>query len=70
MPTTENAADGLLSLTALSNSTSQAMALERVEARNNKDWSKADELRDAIAELGYTVQDTPQGPVLIPVKDI
>ncbi|MCJ7499279.1 cysteine--tRNA ligase [bacterium] len=47
----------------------QAMAEERVEARNNKDWAKADELRDAIAELGYTVQDTPQGPVLIAKKD-
>jgi len=47
----------------------QAMAEERVEARNSKDWARADELRDAIAELGYTLQDTPQGPVLIPMKD-
>ena len=45
------------------------MAEDRVEARNSKDWAKADELRDAIAELGYTVQDTPQGPVLIGKKD-
>jgi cysteinyl-tRNA synthetase len=47
----------------------QAMAEERFEARNNKDWGKADELRDAIAELGYEVQDTPQGPVLVPKKE-
>jgi cysteinyl-tRNA synthetase len=47
----------------------QLMAEERVEARTNKDWAKADELRDDIAELGYSVQDTPQGPVLIPLKD-
>ncbi len=46
----------------------QAMAEERVEARKNKDWARADELRDAIAELGFDVQDTPQGPVLIPRK--
>jgi len=46
----------------------QAMAQERVEARKNKDWARADELREAIAELGYDVQDTPQGPVLIPKK--
>jgi cysteinyl-tRNA synthetase len=45
------------------------MAEERVEARTNKDWGKADELRDAIAELGFEVQDTPQGPVLVPKKD-
>ena len=44
------------------------MAEERVEARKNKDWARADELRDAIAELGFDVQDTPQGPVLIPRK--
>ncbi len=46
----------------------QAMAEERVEARKNKDWARADELRDTIAELGFDVQDTPQGPVLIPRK--
>jgi cysteinyl-tRNA synthetase len=47
----------------------QVMAEDRVEARSNKDWEKADELRDQIADLGYSVQDTPQGPVLIPLKD-
>jgi cysteinyl-tRNA synthetase len=46
----------------------RGMAEERVEAREKKDWSKADQLRDAIAEMGYAVQDTPQGPVLIPKK--
>jgi cysteinyl-tRNA synthetase len=44
------------------------LAEERVEARKNRDWTKADQLRDAIAELGYDVQDTPQGPVLITKK--
>ncbi len=47
----------------------QAMADERIEARRSKDWAKADQLRDAIAGLGYAVQDTPQGPVLIPLKN-
>ncbi len=46
----------------------QTLAEERVEARKNRNWAKADELRDKIAELGFTVQDTPQGPVLIPLK--
>jgi len=46
----------------------RVLAEERVLARKNKDWARADELRDAIAELGYSVQDTPQGPVLIPRK--
>jgi cysteinyl-tRNA synthetase len=50
-------------------SKAQALANERVEARKGKDWAKADELRDTIAALGYAVQDTPQGPVLIPLKN-
>ena len=33
----------------------------RAEARGAKDWKKSDELRDAIARLGYVVKDTPQG---------
>lgn len=33
----------------------------RAAARAAKDWKLSDELRDAIAALGYTVKDTPQG---------
>ena len=35
----------------------KALAEERLEARKNKDWAKSDELRSAIANLGYTVKD-------------
>jgi cysteinyl-tRNA synthetase len=35
----------------------------RHEAKQNKDWAKADRLRGEIQELGYTVKDTPEGPV-------
>ena len=35
---------------------------EREEARKNKDWKKADELRDKIKEKGFWVSDTPKGP--------
>jgi len=34
----------------------------RTEARAAKDWTRADEARDKLAELGWTVVDTPQGP--------
>lgn len=34
----------------------------REEARSSKDWKKADELRDQIAEAGYDVKDTAEGP--------
>lgn len=68
LPMTGNAADGPPSLTALSKLDLQVMARDWVEARKKKDRARADELRDAIAQLGYEVQDTPQGPVLISKK--
>ncbi|MBQ9756478.1 MAG: hypothetical protein IJV99_02635, partial [Clostridia bacterium] len=34
-----------------------ALAEERLQARANKDWAKSDELRNAIAELGYDIKD-------------
>ena len=34
---------------------------KRKEAREKKNWKKADELRDNISELGYVVNDTSEG---------
>ena len=39
----------------------QKLLDERVAAREAKDWAKADELRDAIAELGFQVKDGAAG---------
>ena len=39
----------------------QKLLEERARARAAKDWKKSDELRDAIAQAGYLVKDTPQG---------
>lgn len=33
----------------------------RIEARENRDWKKADELRDLITAHGYIIEDTPKG---------
>lgn len=33
----------------------------REEARVRKDWKESDRLRDRLAELGVTIQDTPEG---------
>jgi cysteinyl-tRNA synthetase len=33
----------------------------REAARKTKDWAESDRLRDRIAELGFAVEDTPQG---------
>ena len=34
---------------------------QRKVARENKDWTKSDELRDIIAQKGYIVKDTKNG---------
>ncbi len=36
---------------------------EREEARKNRDWKRADELRDILLENGISVKDTPSGTV-------
>lgn len=33
----------------------------RIQARKDKDWSLADNLRDYISSRGYTIEDTPAG---------
>lgn len=38
------------------------MAEERAQARREKNWARADELRAALAARGYAVEDTPHGP--------
>ena len=37
--------------------------MERNDARANKDWPRADAIRDQLNELGVTVTDTADGPV-------
>jgi cysteinyl-tRNA synthetase len=40
----------------------QELLEAREDARKEKAWDRADEARKAINMLGYTVEDTPQGP--------
>lgn len=42
----------------------QSLADQRVEARAGKNWARSDELRDAIAALGWNVKDTKDGQKL------
>jgi cysteinyl-tRNA synthetase len=44
----------------------EVLLAEREEARAEKDFVRADELRDRIAELGYVVRDSPSGARLVP----
>jgi len=34
----------------------------REEARRERDWVRADRIRDRLAELGFVIEDTPAGP--------
>jgi len=43
-----------------------ALAEQRQAARAAKDWALADQMRDRITAAGYTVEDTPNGPVVRP----
>ena len=43
----------------------KALIDERNEARDNKDYKRADEIRDQLKDLGITLKDTPQGVVWI-----
>jgi cysteinyl-tRNA synthetase len=39
---------------------------EREEARAAKDFERADQIRDRLAEMGWTVRDSADGPRLVP----
>jgi cyanophycinase-like exopeptidase len=39
-----------------------ALIEEREAARREKDWAHSDALRERLADRGYLVEDTPQGP--------
>ena len=41
--------------------TINAMIEERTQARKEKNWAKADEIRNKLREMGIVLEDTPQG---------
>ena len=42
----------------------QELLTARAVARAEKNWPESDRIRDALAALGWTVKDTPEGPKL------
>ena len=40
----------------------QALFAKRQAARQSKDFKRADEIRAQLTSLGWTLEDTPQGP--------
>ena len=39
----------------------EALIAERTEARKNKNWARADEIRDTLKAMNIVLEDTPQG---------
>ncbi|HVY78670.1 MAG TPA: DALR domain-containing protein, partial [Solirubrobacterales bacterium] len=44
----------------------EKLLLERQEARIARDFARADEIRDRLAELGWEVRDSAEGAKLVP----
>jgi cysteinyl-tRNA synthetase len=44
----------------------EQLLAERQEARAARDFARADQIRDELAELGWVVRDTPEGATLVP----
>lgn len=42
-----------------------ALAAERTQARADKDFARADEIRDQLAADGWTIEDSANGPVVL-----
>ncbi len=42
----------------------QALVDQRSEAKAAKEWSKADELRDIVENMGYSLKDTGEGTII------
>ncbi len=46
----------------------KALLDAREQARIEKDWEKADEIRQQIIDIGFELEDTPQGPRVKKIK--
>jgi cysteinyl-tRNA synthetase len=44
----------------------EALMAEREQARADRDFQRADEIRDRLAGMGWTVRDSADGPSLVP----
>jgi len=41
----------------------EELLIQRTQARTDKNWEQADQIRDQLSEMGVVVKDTPDGPV-------
>lgn len=53
---------------SLADETLQALLVNREQARRDRDFDKADSLRDKLEAAGFAIEDTPNGAVLRPIN--
>jgi cysteinyl-tRNA synthetase len=41
----------------------EQLVADRTQARQDRDWARADQIRDQLDALGVQLTDTPEGPV-------
>jgi cysteinyl-tRNA synthetase len=58
--------DSLATAEEAADSDAEALMVEREQARAAKDFERADEIRDRLAELGWEVRDLAEGARLVP----
>jgi cysteinyl-tRNA synthetase len=58
--------DSLASVEQGADAEAEALLGERERARSAKDFARADEIRDRLAELGWEVRDSADGARLVP----
>ena len=46
----------------------EALVAERAQARKDKNWKRADEIRTQLKEMGVTIEDTPQGTKIVQIN--
>ena len=46
----------------------QALLEAREQARANRDWARADQIRDELKALGWEIRDSADGPRLLPTR--
>ncbi len=52
---------GILAEDDVEDDRAQALLVERQEARKQRNFARADEIRDELQQMGYAVEDSPQG---------
>ena len=60
--------ENLLDQTDVVDADAQALAAQREQARRDRDFARADQIRDQLVARGYEIRDTADGPVVVRIQ--